>query len=146
MIMLYRLAVKTFACGLLSLMMFGCQRDPTLVSGNTVERKDLSGEEISRLDKGVLVRFRARLRRPRTEDKCIELFTPDDFSRYNFDGKYAITSTLLVTPESPDLVDGSKEVVVTGKMTFVRDVEDTNHSCGGITGNLFQITEIEDLP
>ena len=70
----------------------------------------------------------------------------DDFEKYNGDGKFAIPSKLVFEPTfvaSIYWVDVVKEVVVTGKMMFVKDATGTSETCGIIAGNIFEISEIE---
>lgn len=58
---------------------------------NSQPVQNLTGAEISRLDKNVIVRFPAKLVK-RSGSNCIELFAQDDFKKYDGDGKHAIYS------------------------------------------------------
>jgi hypothetical protein len=103
--------------------------------------QNLTGDQISRLENGVLVRFPATLLK-RVESNCVELFAQDDFKKYNGDSKHAIISKLVFEPLQLDLRE-SKVAVVTGKMVSVRDANDTSETCGIVTGKIFEITDIE---
>lgn len=104
--------------------------------------QNLNGEGISRLDNGVIVRFSATVVK-QSGSNCIEVFAQDDFKKYNGDGKFAIFSRFAFEPRSIDSFEGSKNAIVTGRMTAIRDSADTNKTCGIYTGQLFEITEIE---
>jgi hypothetical protein len=100
----------------------------------------LNGSNISSTPTGVTVTFGAIVvDKPR--EKCIELFTPDEFERYGNDPKWAISSTLGFKPGLFDRLPDKRKAKVTGKYVFVRDAHDG--PCGVITGNLFEIGEIE---
>lgn len=130
---------------LVSLLPFSYKKQESLSSDthkNSQTIQNLSGEQISQFDNGITVRFPARLVK-RFGSNCIELFAQDDFKKYEGDGKYAIYSRFAFEPSSFDWFKRKNDVIVTGKMTFVRDVTDTSKTCGIITGQIFEITEIE---
>ncbi|MEP6703785.1 MAG: hypothetical protein ABJB34_03170 [Acidobacteriota bacterium] len=103
--------------------------------------QNLAAEYISRLRNDIIVRFPAVLVNKPGSD-CIELFAQDDFNKYRGDGKFAIFSTFEKGRVLPQFA-GSRKGVITGKMTFVRDVPDTTKTCGIVTGQLFEISEVE---
>ncbi len=76
----------------------------------------------------------------RRTNNCVELFVPDEYKKYNGDGKRAIPSRFIFN--APVIKEGER-VAVTGKMTFVRDSTDTYETCDIITGRLFDIIAIE---
>jgi hypothetical protein len=130
---------------LLSISTFSCIKQENRSSDtykNSQTVQNLTGEQISRLDNGVTVRFPARLVR-RFGSNCIELFAQDDFKKYEGDRKYAIFSRFAFEPSSFDWFERNNGVIVTGKMTFVRDVKDTSKTCGVVTGQIFEIIDVE---
>jgi hypothetical protein len=104
--------------------------------------QNLTGEEISRLDNGKIVRFPATIV-INSETDCVEIFAQDDFKKYNGDGKHAIFSRFASEPNSSDWFSRSKKAIVTGKMILIKNAIDTSKTCGIYTGQLFEITEIE---
>lgn len=102
---------------------------------------DLSGEEISRLENGKIVRFPATVIQ-RGEDSCIELFANDDFNEYGGDGKHAVLSR-LAEGRRFDRLGEHTSGVVTGNMIFVRVAAGDINTCGIVNGNIFEITDIE---
>ncbi|HSK71670.1 MAG TPA: hypothetical protein VK892_08250 [Pyrinomonadaceae bacterium] len=129
----------------LSIFAFNCMKQENDLSDthkNSLTIQNLTGEEISQLDNGVTVRFPARLVK-RYRSNCIELFTPDDFKKYNGDGKYAIYSRFAFEPPWSDWFKRSNDAIVTGKMKNVKDVADTSKTCGIVTGQIFEITDVE---
>jgi len=109
---------------------------------NSQPIQNLSGAEISRLNNDVTVRFPATLVK-RFGSNCIELFSQDDFKKYEADSKHAISSRFAFEPHLADQFWRTNNVIVTGKMTFLRNVSDTTKTCGIFTGHIFEITEIE---
>lgn len=109
---------------------------------NYLPVRNITAEEISRLEYNILVRFPAKLIK-RSGSSCIELFTQDNFKKYNGDPKHAIFSRFVFEPRSADWFEKSSEAMVTGKMTFIKDAADTSSTCGIVTGRIFEITEIE---
>ena len=124
---------------------FGCATSQNLPAGNprhSLQTQNLTGTEILKLNSDEMVQFPATLVR---RNSCIELFAQDDFRKFNGDGKFAIWSRFAdgSIPNQP--LDESRDAIVTGKMTFVKDVPDTSKTCGIATGYVFEITEIEYL-
>lgn len=101
----------------------------------------LSGSQISETSQDVIIRFEAVV--VNRGERCIELFTPDEFEKYNGDPKWAISSRLGFEPGLLDRLPGSGRAIVTGRYVFVRDVHDG--PCGIVTGMLFEISEITYL-
>lgn len=106
--------------------------------------QSLTGEEISQLKIDETVRFPAILVK-RDKGDCVELFTAKDFSKYNGDSKWAILSRLALNSNLSDSFDEKTEMIVTGKMIFVKGVADTSKTCGILVGNLFEISNIENF-
>ena len=102
----------------------------------------LSGSEISQTEPNVNIRFEAVVVNSEGR-KCIELFTPDEFQKYDGDSKWAISSILGFEPGLFNRLRESGRAMVTGRYVFVRDVHDG--PCGIVTGQLFEISEIEYL-
>jgi hypothetical protein len=107
---------------------------------SSISTSDLNGSEISSAPINVQIRFEAVIVN-RPENRCIELFIPDEFEKYAGDPKWAISSTLGFQPGLFDQVPEGGKGIVTGKYVFVRDVHDG--PCGLVTGELFEIDEIE---
>jgi hypothetical protein len=104
--------------------------------------QNLTGEELSRLDIGKIVRFPATVVNS-SENGCVELFAQDEYQKYNGDSKFAIRSKFAAESKPDQRFWGSKNAIVTGKMNFVKDSTDTDKTCGINTGHIFEITEIE---
>jgi hypothetical protein len=102
----------------------------------------LSGSAISQTEPNVTVRFEAVVV-SRETGKCIELFTRDEFKKYDGDPKWTISSRLGFEPGNFNSLRESGDAMVTGKYVFVRGVNDGQ--CGIVTGRLFEIDEIEYL-
>ena len=101
-----------------------------------------SGSEISRTPIEQVIRFEAVVV-GRPLDNCIDLFTPDEFVKYNGDSKWSTSSTLGFKPGWFDGVSGASKAIVSGKYKLVRDVE--NGPCNIVTGLVFVIDDIEYL-
>lgn len=125
-----------------SIFALNCIKQKSHLSNNSQTVQNLTGEQISRLDRDVLVRFPATIIK-RYGSNCIELFAQDDFKKYDGDGKHAIFSRFAFESSLDDWFEKSNNAIVSGKMTFVKDVTDTSKTCGIVTGNIFEITEIE---
>lgn len=131
----------------LSIFAFNCTKQENHLSETYKDSQavqNLTGDQISQLDNGVTVRFPAMLVKQFGSD-CIELFAQDDFKKYNGDGKFAVPSRLALDSNLSDPFEERKNVIVTGKMTFVKDVSDTSETCGIVTGKIFEITKIENF-
>lgn len=134
----------TFFLGIFAFNCKNWQEYPPERVKNSQSVQNLTGEELSRLDKEVTVRFPAILIK-RTGTNCIELFASDDFKKYNGDGKYSIFSRIAAASNLPDTFEEREEVIVTGKMTFIKNIADTSKTCGIVTGKLFEISNIESF-
>ena len=77
----------------------------------------------------------------RPNDRCIDLFIPEEFEKYNGDGKWAISSNLGFQPGLFDQVRERGKGIVSGKYVFVKDVH--GGPCGVVTGKLFEIDKID---
>lgn len=142
---------KTLSIELLVLMLFltffasDCakqQNHDSVADKNSQSLQTLDEERISQLQNGVTVRVPAILVKA-DESNCIKLFTPDEFKKYDGDWKWAVSSRLASDSDLSDSFAQRKEVIVTGKMIFVKDVADTSKSCGIVTGQIFEISDIE---
>jgi hypothetical protein len=98
--------------------------------------------DISRLQHGLVVRFPATVR-TRFGSNCIELFTPENFKKYDGDPKWAVSGRFLSESGFMDGLNGTRNAIVTGKMTFVRDETGTGGPCDIVAGQIFEITDIE---
>lgn len=115
----------------------GCSTQRALLTESRDLPSNVTGGEISRLKEGEVVTFAAIL--GKRENSCVEVFVPEEYRKYRGDGKWALSSRFAFDP--PEIAEGTS-VVVTGKVTFVRDSDDSRITCNIVTGNLF---EIEDL-
>ena len=105
--------------------------------------RDETGINISRLENNVEVRFRAVVVN-RLDGECIELFTPEEFEKYDGDPKWAASAVLNFKPGLLDPLPTTGNAIVNGRMTFVRrDLNDTSGPCGIVAGQLFQIEGLE---
>lgn len=128
------------------LFTFGCwksQSQLTKSEANHQQVKNISANEISQLENGVTVQFPAILKQG-AETNCIEIFNEDEFKKYNGDLKWAVLSRFASDSRSTSFEEG-KKVLITGKMTLVKGVSDTSKTCGIVTGQLFEITEINNF-
>ena len=136
-------AFFAFSIGVLAIYVF---KPIKLSSANTSEFKNLQNTSefnVSNLMEGETASFRAVLvKYPGTN--CIELFNPTDYKKYNGDSLWAATAKFAVEPRTLFLQGWRKEVIVTGKMTFVRNSTDTAKTCGIVTGQIFEIFEIKE--
>lgn len=103
-----------------------------------------SGFKISNLEVGKIVKFPAVLAKS-YGNTCAEIFTQEEYKKYNGDSKWAVTAKFKNEPSFIESLLTGKNVMITGKMTFVRDSKDTNNTCRIITGHIFEIIEIEEL-
>jgi len=109
-------------------------------SRKSVRHGNLTGDEISRLKIGETVEFPAVIGRL-SGNNCLEAFVPDEYEKYNGDGKWSVSSRLGTPVSSSGLSEG-KRVVVVGSMARIKDSEDPVKTCGIVTGNLFEISAI----
>ena len=127
----------------LGVLVFGCaapRDDLPRVDKKSRPVQSLTGDEISRLETGVEVRLLVTVKKRPGSNNCIELFANDDL-KYEGDSKHAVSARFA---SEPSLIDSFERVaIVTGKMTFIKDAADTRETCGIVTGNIFEITEIE---
>ena len=123
------------------LALSGC-RQTTPADHSNVPVRELTGDEISRLPIGEIVRFPAIVVKGLASD-CVEIFTADDFTKYEGDGKYAIASRLTDNAGLYEKLPGTFSGVVTGRMTVVRDNTDPTRFCGIVTGGVFEIISID---
>lgn len=101
---------------------------------------DVRGAGISSTPTNIQMRFEAVIVN-RPKDRCIDVFIPDEFEKYNGDVKWAISSDLGFDPGLFDRVRDSGRGIVSGKYVFVKDAHDG--PCGVVTGKLFEIDEID---
>lgn len=134
-------AVFAFSIGVLAFYVF---KPIELSAPNTSEFKNLQNTSefnVSNLKEGETASFRAVLvKTPGTY--CIELFDPTDYKKYNGDSLWAATAKFETEPRTLFLEGWRKEVIVTGKMTFVRNSTDTGETCGLRAGQIFEISSI----
>src|SRR5215203_6294620 len=102
---------------------------------------DIDPNGLSSQTSGGVVRFPATVVTRHGYD-CVELFTRENFIKYNGDPKWAASARFAFEPgisdwfRSTGQTDSNREALVTGKMTFVRDV--ANGPCGIVAGQLFE--------
>jgi hypothetical protein len=139
--------LSVFFISFIGILSFGCikfQTEAIQISDNNIPVIDPSGDDISTLEIGKLVKFPAVLVRS-IGSSCVELFIEDEYKKYDGDGKWAITAKFQKEPSFLSRLFGSKTVMVKGKMTIVKDSKDTSNTCGIGTGNIFEIIEISEL-
>ena len=113
------------------------------VDNNQQQIQNINAIDISRLDNAVMVQFPAVLKKG-LEANCIEIFSEDEFKKYDGAGKWSVPSRFAADARSTSFVEG-KKVLVRGKMIFVKDVSDTSKTCGIVTGQLFEITAVQNF-
>ena len=100
----------------------------------------LSGSEISQKPSGVSLKFEAIVVN-RPSQKCIELFTPDEFEKYEGDPNGRVSSALGFELAILETLPEKSKATVTGRYVFVKDLHEG--PCGIVTGHLFEISDIE---
>jgi hypothetical protein len=126
---------------LISLAWIGCSTTSTKPdSSDGLPISVRSATDISATPVGRPIRFEAVIV-DRPGNKCIDVFLPDEFEKYEGDGKWAIQSRLQPQLSGFGHPEGMSRGIVTGEYAFVRDIQDG--PCGIVTGHIFEISNIE---
>jgi hypothetical protein len=120
------------------------RNDTMQLEDNNAQVTNLSIDQISNLEIDKIVNFYAILVKS-VGKNCVELFTENEFKKYNGDGKWSITSKFNDNPRFANFSFGSKPVMVTGRMLLVNDSKDTTKTCGIVKGNIFEISDTTEL-
>lgn len=134
--------LKSFAISFLIASLLACGKPKSDLPETPLSPRNISGDEVSRLQNGVLVRFPATLGRV-SENNCIEVFVPENYKKYNGDSKWALPSRLALEWPSFGGHQPGTNVIVTGKMIFIRNSSVPEETCNIIAGQLFEVTKIE---
>jgi hypothetical protein len=113
------------------------------INPNKSKSNKISGDEISQLELNKVVSFPAIVVKE-FNSNCIYIYTEDKFNKYNGDSKWAVSARFENNETPFFMLFWTKKGTVTGKMIFLKDVTDTDKTCDIVTGNIFEISKIEE--